>query len=110
MLSCAGPLGIRMAVASTLVLLLEVYLGLGALFALFFVTRGLERVDPDARGASLGFRILIVPGCALLWPFLLARWLRRAPGSGRMSLGGLRFAVVALLVIGHLLVRLRGQR
>jgi hypothetical protein len=65
--------------AQAVVLLAETYLGLGVLFALAFVTLGVGVIDPAARGGTLGFRILIVPGSALLWPLLLRRWLRRAP-------------------------------
>ena len=53
-----------------------VYLGLGLLFALAFVTRGVSKVDPAARGATTGFRVLIVPGVAALWPLLAWRWAR----------------------------------
>jgi hypothetical protein len=51
------------------------YALVGALFALFFVIRGVERVDSEARGASVGFRFLIFPGVLALWPLLLKRWL-----------------------------------
>ncbi|HBY62213.1 MAG TPA: hypothetical protein DEH78_20525 [Solibacterales bacterium] len=48
----------------------------GVLFGVAFVARGAEKIDPAARGASLGFRLLILPGSAALWPLLLVRWLR----------------------------------
>ena len=52
------------------------YLALGAVFALAFVTRGAARLDPNADGATWGFRALILPGAAALWPLLLVRWVR----------------------------------
>lgn len=52
------------------------YLGIGLVFALAFATRGVERVDPAARGAGWGFRALLVPGAAALWPWLAVRWAR----------------------------------
>lgn len=52
------------------------YLGLGLLFAVAFVTFGAGRVDPRARGASIGFRLAVLPGVAALWPLLAWRWLR----------------------------------
>ena len=52
-----------------------VYLLVGVLFALLFVVRGATVVDPQARGASRGFRLIILPGVAALWPLLAARWL-----------------------------------
>ncbi len=55
--------------------LLGVYLGIGLAFAAPFVAVGVGRIDPVARGAKIGFRLLILPGSALLWPLLLKRWL-----------------------------------
>jgi hypothetical protein len=56
------------------------YVLIGALFGLFFVTLGAQRIDPAARGAGWGFRLLIFPGVAALWPLLAWRW-RRAAGE-----------------------------
>jgi hypothetical protein len=50
------------------------YVGAGLTFALPFVLRGVQRVDPAARQATWGFRVVIVPGVVLLWPLLAARW------------------------------------
>jgi hypothetical protein len=63
-----------MAVASAIVTLLGVYLALGLVFAVVFVTAGVGRVDPAARQGTWGFRVLIIPGVAVLWPLLLRRW------------------------------------
>ena len=38
------------------------------LFGLLFVTRGVGRVDPAAASGTWGFRVLILPGAAALWP------------------------------------------
>ncbi len=62
-------------------LLLAVYLGLGALFAVPFVARGVAAVDANAQGAGWGFRALIFPGVVALWPLLALRW--RAARGGR---------------------------
>jgi hypothetical protein len=64
-----------------LVRLLAAYAGIGLLFALCFAARGVERIDPAARGASLGFRLLVLPGAVALWPLLARRWAlgRRVP-------------------------------
>jgi hypothetical protein len=48
----------------------------GAIFAVAFVTVGIHRVDPVAEHAPLGFRLIVLPGAAALWPLLLVRWLR----------------------------------
>jgi hypothetical protein len=59
--------------------LLDVYAGLGLAFAVAFVARGAARIDPAAAGATLGFRLITLPGAAALWPWLLVRWLRGGP-------------------------------
>jgi hypothetical protein len=58
----------------------QVYLVLGALFALAFVTVLGPRLDPAVRTSSLGFRLVILPSLTLLWPLLFSRWVR---GRGR---------------------------
>jgi hypothetical protein len=64
------------AIARAFTLALGVYAGVGLLFAIAFTARGVNRLDPSARGGTLGFRIAILPGAAALWPLLLQRWLR----------------------------------
>lgn len=61
-----------------LVGLVAVYLGIGLVFGVAFVWRGVGRIDPAARGASLGFRMIVLPGVVALWPLLLKRWLAGA--------------------------------
>ena len=61
--------------AQWLVNLLQLYVAAGIVFALAFVFRGAARIDPVAREGTLGFKLLILPGAAALWPFLLRRWL-----------------------------------
>jgi hypothetical protein len=67
-----------LTLAGWLVRLIGIYLALGVLFAVPFVMRGAARVDPAARGAGWGFRLLILPGVAALWPLLARRWLSGA--------------------------------
>lgn len=56
--------------------LAAIYALLGLLFGGVFVLAGVGRLDPAARGAGWGFRLLILPGVAALWPLLLLRWIR----------------------------------
>ncbi|HZS05069.1 MAG TPA: hypothetical protein VFD58_09565 [Blastocatellia bacterium] len=65
--------------AQWIVGLFTLYAVIGVLFAILFVTAGVGRIDPAARGASVGFRLIIIPGVAALWPLLALRWLRGAP-------------------------------
>ena len=61
---------------STLLMITGLYLSLGFLFALGFVTKGVQRIDPTAGdGASWGFRLAILPAAMVFWPMLLKRWL-----------------------------------
>jgi hypothetical protein len=53
---------------------LALYLLLGAMTALGFVTFGIERVLPAGTPVTLGARVLLWPGAALLWPYVLIRW------------------------------------
>jgi hypothetical protein len=74
-----------MLLAEWIVAIFIVYLVIGVLFALIFVTIGVSRLDPAARGAGFGFRLLIVPGAAALWPVLAWRWQKGAPPRERKA-------------------------
>ena len=63
-------------VAKAIVYGLEVYVGLGLVFALVFVCVGVQNLDSEAQGSGIGFRLLILPGVAAFWPMLLSRWVR----------------------------------
>ena len=63
--------------AEILVALAGAYVAAGALFAVAFATWGVSRVDPVAREGTIGFRLIILPGAAALWPLLASRWMRR---------------------------------
>jgi hypothetical protein len=65
-----------MALAQLLIDAMGAYLAAGVLFAVIFIARGMGRVDPVAQHASWGFRLIVMPGVAALWPLLLARWVR----------------------------------
>jgi hypothetical protein len=62
-------------IANLMVIALYAYAAIGFLFALAFVTVGVKRIDSQAVGSSLGFRLLIFPGSVAFWPMLLRRWL-----------------------------------
>jgi hypothetical protein len=50
------------------------YVAAGLAFALAFVTTGVGRIDPAAHAATIGFRLVIVPGVVAFWPLLAFRW------------------------------------
>jgi hypothetical protein len=62
--------------AKAFVYTLAAYTTLGLLFAVLFVWFGVQRLDSEARGSGIGFRLLILPGVAAFWPIFLSR-LRR---------------------------------
>lgn len=82
-----------------------VYLAVGALTALPMVFVWAKRFDPSAGGEStIGFRLLALPGAALLWPLLVIKLLRgqpRSSASDRVRVrGSLRLQLAAWLVLG----------
>ena len=62
---------------SLLTTVFVIYLAIGVVFALPFSFVWVGRVDPSAATGTLGFRLLCIPGAALLWPLLLMK-MRRA--------------------------------
>jgi hypothetical protein len=52
---------------------LGLYALLGLVTAVAFVSFGVTQVLPYSM--TLGARILVLPGAAALWPYVLARWL-----------------------------------
>lgn len=52
------------------------YLFCGFLFAIPFVSIGVSKIDEGARGSGWGFKLIIIPGTVVFWPFLLRKWMR----------------------------------
>lgn len=53
---------------------LYLYLGIGVAVAIAFAIAGVTRVQPQP--VSSGARLLLIPGAAALWPYVLMRWLK----------------------------------
>jgi hypothetical protein len=53
---------------------IALYAIIGFVIALAFVTFGIARLVPHS-SATIGARILFVPGATALWPYILVRWL-----------------------------------
>ncbi len=71
-----------MNVIEIMLMALGVYLAIGVLFAVAFAFVGAGKIDEVARHGPIGFRVLIVPGAAALWPMLLVKWIRAERMSG----------------------------
>lgn len=65
-------------VAMRIVSAAAVYCLIGAAFAAWFAIRGARMLNPGARDGTLGFRLLILPGAAALWPLLAAMLIVRS--------------------------------
>lgn len=59
----------------TILSVLEWYFRIGAGVAIVFALIA-GRVVPSAKGGSILFRLLILPGAAMLWPLVLVRSVR----------------------------------
>lgn len=68
--------------AETMILLVQIWGGIGVLVSLVFLTIGLGQIDEDAR-AAVTFRPLLVPGILVLWPLVLWRWWVLASGRDK---------------------------
>ena len=62
-----------MLLADIIVTVLGLYIAIGFVFALYFVTLGVARIDPAAQRAPWGFRLIIFPGTIALWPVMLLK-------------------------------------
>jgi hypothetical protein len=51
-------------------LLAGLYILAGILFSIFFLSRGIYKVDKNAEGSPVSFKLVILPGVVLLWPVL----------------------------------------
>jgi hypothetical protein len=63
-----------MSVLAAVLTGLAVYAIVGVATALAFVSVGISQVLHPPMPATLGARILFVPGAAALWPYILIRW------------------------------------
>jgi hypothetical protein len=72
----ANPGGGTMHFIEIILMSLGLYIFIGFAFAVCFIFKGASSIDESAASTSLGFKALILPGSALLWPILLNKWIR----------------------------------
>jgi len=56
-----------------LLFLFYAYLAIGLVFGLWFVFKGIDRLDADIHGSSWRARLMLLPGTVGLWPVLLRK-------------------------------------
>ena len=62
-----------MQTAALIVDVVELYLAIGLVLALWFVTTGIGRVMAHPGPVTPGARLVILPAAAGLWPYILLR-------------------------------------
>jgi len=72
----------HMTVAEAILAMVRIWAWIGAAVAAVFLTVGMDRVDPNARGAYV-FRPLLIPAILLIWPLVLWRWFVLETGRDR---------------------------
>ena len=70
-----------MEAARIVIEVLQYYGYVGLAVAAAFLLVGIERVDAGAR-RSYAFRPLLIPGCIVLWPLVVCRWIAAERGRG----------------------------
>jgi len=65
-----------MVIATLFVYIFYIYLAIGIIFAVWFVSKGAARLDEAMQRASWGMRLLLLPGSVALWPNLLLKIIR----------------------------------
>jgi hypothetical protein len=63
-----------MSAPDAILLGLALYTAVGIVTALAFVSAGISQVLPQPMPATLGARILLLPGSIALWPYIVLRW------------------------------------
>ena len=59
-----------------MIALIGLYVAVGIPVGLAFVTFGVTRVLPEPAPVTVGARVLLFPGAAALWPYVLVRWVK----------------------------------
>lgn len=68
--------GVGIAVVESMIKIIRAYIFAGLIFTIPFLLFGIQRVDPEATGWNIGFRIVIIPGLCVFWPLFAVRWVR----------------------------------
>jgi len=66
------------ATASLIVSAFGIYFAIGFVFALAFISFGVQKIDPAAQTMPKRARLLILPGVMGLWPLMALKWLKQS--------------------------------
>jgi hypothetical protein len=69
------PEGRPMTAAAVIGFGLAIYAVAGILTALAFVSFGVDRALVQPASFTLSARMILLPGAAMLWPYILVRWI-----------------------------------
>ena len=64
------------SIVTNLFFILGIYLLLGALFSIFFLWKGIEKVDAGTKESGLFFKLLLFPAMTVFWVIFLKKWLK----------------------------------
>ncbi len=60
--------------AAIILVILGIYLVIGIVFYVLFLSKLASELDQNTKGASIGFKLLIFPGIISLWPVVFSKW------------------------------------
>lgn len=63
-----------MVLINIILVMTAAYLGAGLIFSVPFLLKGVTKIDEGAEKSGWGFRIIIIPGTVVFWPYLLKKW------------------------------------
>jgi len=64
-------------IVDIVLLLMAIYLIAGLLFSIYFLAKGVAKLDEDAKNSPWHFKLIIWPGTVLLWSVLLLKMIRK---------------------------------
>jgi hypothetical protein len=63
-----------MVLINIILVMTAAYLGAGLIFSVPFLLKGVTKIDEGTEKSGWGFRIIIIPGTVVFWPYLLKKW------------------------------------
>jgi len=65
-----------MQIVEIFVYVFYAYLAIGFLFGLWFIFKGVQKIDAGVQNVKWVLRLMILPGTMALWPVLLQKYLK----------------------------------